>query len=212
MGDRDEGCLYSPPDVRRDRLVAGMALTAVLALVAVPGTAGSRSPGVDPVIASGQFRTIVLAGSTATVAAPTEDPALRSASALAKDSLLREPSKGQSALSPRAQVAQPVPGAGSIDLNPWRYDPNVSWYGPGFYGSGTACGQTLTPGLIGVAHRTLPCGTRVIFRNPANGRSVTAVVVDRGPYTTGRQWDMTGGLCSALGHCYTGPVYWKFAY
>ena len=189
-----------------------MALTAVLALVAVPGTAGSRSPGVDPAIASGEFRTIVLTGSRAAAAAPTEDPALRSASAMAKDTVLREPSEGQSAVPSRAQVAQPAARAGSIDLNPWRYDPNVSWYGPGFYGSGTACGQALTRGLIGVANRTLACGTRVIFRNPANGRSVTAIVVDRGPYTTGRQWDMTGGLCLALGHCYTGPIYWKFAY
>lgn len=198
--------------MRRDRWVAGAALTAVLALVAVPGTAGSRSPGVDQVIASGEFRTFVLAGSTATVAAPMEDPALRSASAIAEDTVLREPSAGQSAVPTRAQVAQPAARPGSIDLNPWRFDPNVSWYGPGFYGHRTACGEVLTAGLIGVAHRTLPCGAKVIFRNPANGRSVTAVVVDRGPYTTGRQWDMTPGLCAALGHCYTGSMYWKYAY
>lgn len=198
--------------MRRDRWVAGAALTAVLALVAVPGTAGSRSPGVDPVIASGEFRTIILAGSTATVTAPMEDPALRSASAIAVDTVLREPSVGQSALPSRAQVAQPAARPGSIDLNPWRYDRNVSWYGPGFYGHRTACGEVLTTSLVGVAHRTLPCGTKVTFRNPANGRSVTAVVVDRGPYTTGRQWDMTPGLCAALGHCYTGALYWKYAF
>ena len=46
------------------------------------------------------------------------------------------------------------------------------------------------------------------FRNPANGRVVTASVVDRGPYVGGRQWDMTAGLCAALGHCYTGTIYW----
>ncbi len=198
--------------MRRDRWVAGAALTAVLALVAVPGTAGSRSPGVDPLIASGEFRNIILTGSTATVAAPTDDPALRSASAMTEDTILREPAASQSAVLSRAQVSLPAAKPGSIDLNPWRYDPNVSWYGPGFYGQGTACGEVLTRGLIGVAHRTLPCGTKVIFRNPVNGRSVTAIVVDRGPYTSGRQWDMTAGLCLALGHCYTGSMYWKFAY
>jgi hypothetical protein len=26
-----------------------------------------------------------------------------------------------------------------------------------------------------------------------------------------RHWDLTGGLCLALGHCYTGSVYWKLA-
>jgi rare lipoprotein A (peptidoglycan hydrolase) len=201
-----------PRDVRRARWGASVALTAMLALVAVPGSAGSRSPGADPVIAQSQFRAIVLPGSAATVAATLEDPTLRSASAMSEDMLLREPTVGQSAVPSRAQVAQPASKPGAIDLNPWRRDHNVSWYGPGFYGNRTACGYTLTRTLVGVAHRTLPCGTQVVFRNPANGRSVVATVVDRGPFVSGREWDMTGGLCTALGHCYTGTLDWKYAY
>ena len=91
----------------------------------------------------------------------------------------------------------------------WRRDRSVSWYSPGFYGHRTACGKALTTTLIGVAHKTLPCGTLVTFRNPANGRSLTVPVVDRGPYVAGRQWDLTGGACVALGHCYTGPMDWR---
>jgi len=63
--------------------------------------------------------------------------------------------------------------------------------------------------LIGVAHRTLPCGTVVIFR--WNGLIVRAPVVDRGPYVSGRIWDMTAGLCAALRHCFTGPIDWRLA-
>jgi rare lipoprotein A len=92
----------------------------------------------------------------------------------------------------------------------WIYDHELSWYGPGFYGHRTACGYALTTTLLGVAHRTLPCGTRITFRNPANGRTITVPVVDRGPYVAGRQWDLTGGLCVALDHCYTGPMYWRY--
>jgi Lytic transglycolase len=88
----------------------------------------------------------------------------------------------------------------------WRTT-EVSWYGPGFYGKRTACGQALTPDLVGVAHRSLPCGTAVQFR--WNGRIVTAPVVDRGPYVRGRIWDLTPGLCALLDHCYTGPITWK---
>src|SRR5688572_1623471 len=34
------------------------------------------------------------------------------------------------------------------------YEPAVaSWYGPGFYGRTTACGQRMTPTLLGVAHK-----------------------------------------------------------
>src|SRR6266511_113528 len=37
----------------------------------------------------------------------------------------------------------------------------ASYFGPGLFGNRTACGQTLTTALQGVAHRTLPCGTPV---------------------------------------------------
>ena len=40
----------------------------------------------------------------------------------------------------------------------------ASYYGPGLYGNGVACGGTLMPGTLGVAHKTLPCGTRVRLR------------------------------------------------
>lgn len=124
--------------------------------------------------------------------------------------MLREPAP-QSAVPTRPAIDQPEPQAGSIAKNVWRLDRNLSWYGPGFYGRRTACGYAMTTTLIGVAHRTLPCGTKITFRNPANGRTLTVPVVDRGPYVSGRSWDLTGGACRALGHCYTGSMYWRYA-
>lgn len=73
----------------------------------------------------------------------------------------------------------------------------VTWYGPGWYGRRTACGNTLTPRLMGVAHRTLPCGTRVTFSY--GDRVVEATVVDRGPYAHGVDFDLTWGAARALG-------------
>lgn len=84
----------------------------------------------------------------------------------------------------------------------------VSWYGPGFYGNRTACGLAYTREIVGVAHRTLPCGTRVQFKN--GSRIVTTTVIDRGPYVAGRNWDLSAGLCTALAHCYTGNIQWRF--
>jgi rare lipoprotein A (peptidoglycan hydrolase) len=90
----------------------------------------------------------------------------------------------------------------------WTLDPEVSWYGPNLYGNRTACGQTLTPTLEGVAHRSLPCGTLVSFR--WQGRTVTVPVIDRGPAAwTGRRWDLTRGACIQVDHCHTGPIEWK---
>jgi rare lipoprotein A len=65
----------------------------------------------------------------------------------------------------------------------------ASYYGPGLYGGALACGGTLEPGTLGVAHKYLPCGTKVRLRY--RGRSITVPVVDRGPYVGGRDFDLT---------------------
>lgn len=83
----------------------------------------------------------------------------------------------------------------------------MSWYGPGFYGNGTACGQTYSSSIMGVAHKSLPCGTRVTFEY--QGRQVTVPVIDRGPYVKGRTFDLSHGTCQALGHCFTGSINYK---
>jgi rare lipoprotein A (peptidoglycan hydrolase) len=98
-------------------------------------------------------------------------------------------------------------GAGATVSGGWHVA-YVSWYGPGFYGNRTACGLAYTREIVGVAHRTLPCGTRVMFRN--GSRVVTTTVIDRGPYVAGRNWDLSAGLCTALAHCYTGNIEWRF--
>jgi rare lipoprotein A len=74
----------------------------------------------------------------------------------------------------------------------------ATWFGPGFYGQTTACGQMLTPAVVGVANRTLPCGTLVKFTY--KGHAATVPVIDRGPYAhNGAQWDLTSGAAIALG-------------
>ena len=81
----------------------------------------------------------------------------------------------------------------------------ASYYGPGLYGNRTACGQTLTPGTMGVANRWLPCGTKVTFRY--HGRTVTTRVIDRGPFHGSRIWDLTYATKRKLGFGSTGVVW-----
>jgi hypothetical protein len=81
----------------------------------------------------------------------------------------------------------------------------ASWYGPGLYGNRLACGGRLSPGRIGVANKTLPCGTRVHLRY--RGRNVTAPVIDRGPYVGGRTFDLTAATKRRLGFASTGTVW-----
>jgi hypothetical protein len=80
----------------------------------------------------------------------------------------------------------------------------ASYYGPGLYGNGVACGGTLMPGTMGVANKTLPCGTRVKLRY--HGRSVTVPVIDRGPYVAGRDYDLTEAVKERLGFPGVGTV------
>ncbi len=85
-----------------------------------------------------------------------------------------------------------------------RKPPMASWFGPGFYGHKTACGQTMTPVIVGVANRTLPCGTLVKFSYA--GHQLTVPVLDRGPYAKGVNWDLTTAAAQALGVEETVPV------
>jgi hypothetical protein len=87
----------------------------------------------------------------------------------------------------------------SAELGVTIYLPALAtWYGPGFFGNRTACGELLTETTVGVAHRTLPCGTKVALLY--EGRTLTVPVIDRGPYGgAGADWDLTQATAEALG-------------
>jgi rare lipoprotein A (peptidoglycan hydrolase) len=61
----------------------------------------------------------------------------------------------------------------------------------------TACGRALGAGTLGVANKTLPCGTMVSLHY--GGRTVRVPVIDRGPYVAGRDYDLTYATKLALG-------------
>ncbi len=75
-------------------------------------------------------------------------------------------------------------------------DQLATWYGPGFWGNGTACGSKLNPDTFGIAHRTLPCGTLVRLRS--GSRSIVVRVIDRGPFS-GATVDLTARTKNFLG-------------
>lgn len=188
-----------------------MALIAILTSAAVPGPVGSRAPSSRVTPVAIQFSPVETSAPVqgSVVTTSPHDPGDRSDGSLDHSSILFEPAQRPEPPVARPDAAQPDPKPVAVSKNPWRLDRNISWYGPGFYGRRTACGLALTRELIGVAHRSLPCGTRISFRH--NGLVVTAPVVDRGPYVDGRIFDMTGGLCLALDHCFTGSIEWRYA-
>jgi hypothetical protein len=83
-----------------------------------------------------------------------------------------------------------------LSFTPFRVA-GASWYGgKTMWGRSTACGQVLRPTTVGVANKTLPCGTPVKF--VWHGHSIVAPVIDRGPYVKGRAWDLTSAAAEAL--------------
>jgi rare lipoprotein A (peptidoglycan hydrolase) len=188
-----------------------VALTATIAAVAVPGPVGSRAPSPTLETDPDLFTLVEVAAAVRGPETTTQplDPGHRSAGALDDRSTLIEPAKRTESPQGRVDAAQPKAKGGSITKNTWKRDPEISWYGGGLFGNGTACGQKYTKTIIGVAHRTLPCGTKVQFR--FKGRVLTVPVIDRGPYVADRQFDLSYGACRALRHCFTGPIDWRMA-
>ncbi len=100
----------------------------------------------------------------------------------------------------RASAAAAAPVA---NVNVYR-PAQATRFGPGLYGNRTYCGQVLTPLLLGVAHRRLPCGTQVAILFAR--REIIVPVVDRGPFHATYDWDLTQGTADVLGFTTSGAI------
>jgi hypothetical protein len=96
----------------------------------------------------------------------------------------------------RARGARAAAASPTLTITVYRPS-RATVYGPGLWGHRTACGQVLRPGTIGLANRTLPCGTPVALY--WNGRTTVVPVIDRGPYANGADWDLTQATANLLG-------------
>ncbi len=79
---------------------------------------------------------------------------------------------------------------------------NASWYVD--TKGRTASGMRVT---YGIAHKTLPFGTHVHLHCPSTGRSVEAIVTDRGPFIKGRTIDVNQNVANALGFKHNGTAH-----
>jgi rare lipoprotein A len=81
----------------------------------------------------------------------------------------------------------------------------ASYYGAELAGSPTASGEPFDPYGYTAAHKTLPLGTQLMVNY--GGRSVQVTVNDRGPYTGGRDLDLSQGAAEYLGLTAAGVDY-----
>jgi peptidoglycan lytic transglycosylase len=73
-------------------------------------------------------------------------------------------------------------------------------------GLGTASGEAFRPDGLTAAHRKLPFGTRVKVTNPRTGATTIVKINDRGPFTRGRDIDLSRGAARAIGLTSVGTV------
>jgi hypothetical protein len=112
-------------------------------------------------------------------------------------------------------------GVSVLAVSGWRHDRSnpphavgdfvalVGSAGPTAFGRHTACGGVIASETLGIAHPTLPCGARIYITY--HGLRVLTAVVDRGPYESGRQFDVTDALARRLGLQGIQSVHWSYA-
>lgn len=196
------------PSTYSKRLMIALTLVGTVAVLtgAVLGIGASHSPaGASP-----QTRPLGTLGVGTGLVPPIPAPVAASSKVAVTASLpLELASLNTTAALSAAPIARPAAGklagrsgtAGTASravaaAGGWK-SARVSWYGPGFYGRHTASGPVLTKGMMNVAHKTLPFGTRIQFEY--KGRTCIAVVNDRGPFVAGRTFDLGPGTATALG-------------
>jgi hypothetical protein len=208
----------------RSSLAVGALCIAMTAVGAAPAPTSADSQGAPQSIALKKRRLNVRAGSTAMVAGAVR-PNRRGVRVLLQVrgpggrwlTVARDRTRRGGRFSLRVRRTRPGShvvrlraGEGRVAkrtlgrLNAFRSSV-ASWYGPGLYGGRLACGGRLTPGTLGVANKSLPCGTRVTIRH--RGRAVRVPVVDRGPFVGGREWDLTAATARRLGFRGHGTVW-----
>lgn len=149
-------------------MVAGATLTAALALVALPGIAGSRGPSPESIVEPAAFQTLRVPANEVgrpVVVGPL-DPAMASAGRVDASTQFIEPGNAPTRALARPLVPQPAAQGGSA-VKPPRYK-LTGW--ATFYSNGTTAMR-------------LPRGTTIIVCG--SGGCLERVISDYGPMAAG---------------------------
>lgn len=90
-------------------------------------------------------------------------------------------------------ATRPAPRIGATD------EGTASWYGPGYNGKRTACGDRFDQDALTAAHGTYPCDTKVRVTLLSTGKSVVVRINDLFPNHKGRLIDVSRGAARAIG-------------
>lgn len=78
-----------------------------------------------------------------------------------------------------------------LKLKTFKTKAHASYYANKFNGKRTSSGVRFDNNKYTAAHRKLPFGTKLKITNEENGKFVMVEVIDRGPFSRGREIDLT---------------------
>jgi rare lipoprotein A len=188
---------------------AGIAATAAVGVVlAVGGTVGAvqltaGEPATEPTVAEALPSAVVPSSASPSAASPSASPSL---SPSPKATPSPTATRTQAASRGKTRAAGPKPTATKTTAAAKVV--NSGSCGASFYDEGqmTANGETFNPNALTAAHKTLAFNTKVRVTNPANGKSVTVRINDRGPYIDGRCLDLSRAAFAAIASTSLGEV------
>lgn len=90
-----------------------------------------------------------------------------------------------------AEETDTLANAIPLKFKPFKKSAHASYYHDKFTGKRTASGQKFDNKKYTAAHRKLPFGTKLKITNEKTGKSVVVEVTDRGPFSRGREIDLT---------------------
>ncbi|MCG5450796.1 MULTISPECIES: septal ring lytic transglycosylase RlpA family protein [Micromonospora] len=181
---------------------AGIVATAAVGVaLAVGGTVGAVQlvSGPDQ---SGQVALDLTPTTAASSLTPTSAPAV-TPSVSASPSVTASPSatrSQQAASRNKERTASPKPKPTAKKTTAAAKVLDSGSCGASFYSDGqlTANGESFNPDALTAAHKTLPFNTKVRVTNPANGKSVTVRINDRGPFIDGRCLDLSRAAFASI--------------
>jgi len=88
----------------------------------------------------------------------------------------------------------------NLKYKPYKKAVHASYYHDRFNGRKTASGKRFDNSKLTAAHKKLPFGTKLRVTNPLNNKSVIVTITDRGPFTRGREIDLSKKAFMDISH------------
>ncbi|WP_431892788.1 septal ring lytic transglycosylase RlpA family protein [Micromonospora haikouensis] len=209
VGRHSRTRLFSSPAGIAATAAVGVALAVGGTVGAVSLTSGEAAP--QPTVAD------VPVSPPTTTAAPSPSASVPpSASPSPTVTASPKATRSQAASRSRPRTAAPKPAATKAAATkkptPTSNVVDSGSCGASFYDEGqlTANGENFDPSAMTAAHKTLPFDTMVRVTNPANGKSVTVRINDRGPFIDGRCLDLSRAAFAAIASVDVGALTVKY--